>query len=159
MKRSAIISKCQKYRYRLDRTWDSKRPNVVVVGLNPSIADSEIDDPTCRRCISFAKSWGFGSLTLINLFALRSSSPSLLTLDRDPIGPRNDYWIKKIVNRGDLVIVAWGNKGNILGRDRKVTAGIKRAHCFGLTKCGAPKHPLYLPAETKLRVYGKNGLT
>ena len=47
------------YRYSLWREWDSLRPIVAFVMLNPSTADTAKDDPTIRRCASFARSWGY----------------------------------------------------------------------------------------------------
>ncbi|MEW9699074.1 DUF1643 domain-containing protein [Paenibacillus sp. SI8] len=61
MKREAIFSDKRKYRYSLLREWDSSLPRVLYVMLNPSIADAEIDDQSIKRCIYFAKKFGFGS--------------------------------------------------------------------------------------------------
>jgi hypothetical protein len=36
---------------------------VMFIGLNPSIADGETDDPTIRRCKAFVRSWGYGGFT------------------------------------------------------------------------------------------------
>ena len=52
------------------------------------------------------------------------------------------------------VIVAWGNNGSLHGRDKEVLKLLKsmkvKPMCLGITKTGAPKHPLYLPDETEL---------
>ena len=59
MMKRARISKCDKYRYFLERHWNlDGNKTVLFIGLNPSIADANIDDPTIRRCINFAKTWG-----------------------------------------------------------------------------------------------------
>lgn len=65
-KSSAIISECGAYRYRLERQWDGEKPNVAFLVLNPSTADASQDDPTIRRCIGFARYWGFGGLIVGN---------------------------------------------------------------------------------------------
>jgi len=44
------------YRYTLTQRW-SDDPLVQFIGLNPSTADENADDPTIRRCKAFAKSW------------------------------------------------------------------------------------------------------
>ena len=63
------------YRYRLWREWDVSKPSVTFVMLNPSTAGAKDDDPTIRRCLSFARSWGFGRLEVVNLCAYRATSP------------------------------------------------------------------------------------
>ena len=78
------------YRYSLWREWDARAPAVAFVMLNPSTADAGKDDPTIRRCASFARSWGYGSLEVVNLFAYRASEPKRLRQTPDPIGPAND---------------------------------------------------------------------
>jgi hypothetical protein len=55
MKKGAVISKDEKYRYALWRVWDDSKPVVMFVCLNPSSADAEVDDYTVRRCIAFSK--------------------------------------------------------------------------------------------------------
>jgi hypothetical protein len=89
--------------------------------LNPSKADANIDDPTLRRCINFAKSWDFGSLIVVNLFAYRSASPLDLRQVDDPIGKQNDRYLKKAIKSADQVVVAWGNNGKLMQRDRLST--------------------------------------
>jgi hypothetical protein len=54
---TAVISDCGRYRYSLTRSWADGDNRVVFVMLNPSTADAEVDDPTIRRCIGFAKAW------------------------------------------------------------------------------------------------------
>ena len=53
--------------------------------LNPSGADAQVNDPTITRCINFALSWGYGRLEVVNLFAYRTSKPSLLKQVTEPI--------------------------------------------------------------------------
>lgn len=56
--KGATFSPCRTYRYDLWRKWSDTNPPLVVIGLNPSTADERRDDPTIRRCISFARKWG-----------------------------------------------------------------------------------------------------
>lgn len=151
VKTSAIISDCEAYRYRLAREWDSG-PRAVFVMLNPSTADATQDDPTIRRCISFAKREGCGSLDVVNLFAFRATSPADMKSAADPVGPENDRHIMDAFDNADgPIICAWGAHGAYRGRDREVAHLIDAPlQCFGLTKAGAPKHPLYLPADAPL---------
>ena len=69
--------------------------------LNPSRADAEVNDPTITRCINFALSWNYGRLEVVNLFAYRTSKPSLLKQATQPIGRDNDQYILESVRSSD----------------------------------------------------------
>lgn len=146
---AATISANEIYRYFLSRTWDPSGQVVTFIGLNPSTADASNDDPTIRRCIRFAKNWGYGSLWMVNLFAFRATQPARLLEAADPIGSENDFWLDKAVNSAQLVIAAWGNHGALLNR-----ASLVRERFYGklnaltVTERGMPGHPLYLRADS-----------
>jgi hypothetical protein len=154
----AVISPCGTYRYTLDRVWDASLPVAVYVMLNPSTADATEDDRTIVRCNNFAKREGYGGITVINLFALRSTDPEALRTHPDPVGPHNTAWIGAVLDRAPAVVIAaWGAHPFAATRAAEV-AKIVTAHgvalkCLGTTKAGAPKHPLYLAANTPLINY------
>ncbi|GAB6073605.1 hypothetical protein JCM15786_02620 [Nautilia lithotrophica] len=75
MQKNAIFSKNRKYRYVLSRIWDDTKEKIVFIGLNPSTADETIDDPTVRKCIAYAKKWGYVGFYMLNLFAYRATEP------------------------------------------------------------------------------------
>lgn len=151
MESGAIISRCGRYRYRLWRMWGPGH-SILWVMLNPSTADGLEDDATIRRCIAFSLAWGYQRLDVVNLFALRATSPKELKTARDPIGPCNNQVIRSMVQYGyqDLfppnrIVVAWGNRGELFNRDQEVLALLpEKVACLGVTKIGQPKHPLYL---------------
>ena len=150
MKTDALIE--GQYRYVLWRTW-SQEPRLVWVMLNPSTADAETDDPTIRKCTALAKKWGFGGILVINLFALRSTDPKKLKKVADPVGPKNDYYIKDTCWKHKTVVVAWGRNGDDFPeRVAHVLQLIKDSGAeislLGKTKTGQPKHPLYLSLKT-----------
>ena len=58
MKKGAIISPDLIHRYSLWRIWDDNKAMVLFIGVNPSSADADFDDPTIRRCKGFADQWG-----------------------------------------------------------------------------------------------------
>ncbi len=109
---AAGFSRCRRYRYWLRRSWDTTLPQCAFIGLNPSTADADTDDPTLRRCVDFAKQWGCGSLLLVNLFALRATDPRALTTVPDPIGPRANIWLRRAKHESKLLVAAWGNGGH-----------------------------------------------
>ena len=141
---SANFSRCRTYRYALRRQWNPRGPIVLFVGLNPSTADETADDPTIRRCVGFARDWGFSAMVMANLFAYRATDPRDLRVTHDPIGPRNNWWLASLPNQVDLVVAAWGIHGTLLDRDETVLRSLDRVCCLGRTKAGHPRHPLYL---------------
>ena len=147
MEKSAILSADRKYRYVLTRIWDEKKPTVVFIGLNPSTADEEANDETIRKCIGYEKRWGYGKLIMANLFAFRSTDPSLLKRVEDPVGPDNDSYIQKCVSESNLVIACWGNHGKLLNRDKALMGSLPNLVCLKRNKNGTPHHPLYLSKD------------
>jgi hypothetical protein len=78
--------------------------------FNPSTADDKKDDPTIRRLIGFAKSWGYGGIYVGNIYAYRSTSPSEIKKTLDPTGPENKTHIKNLIEKAEKVVYAWGQK-------------------------------------------------
>lgn len=150
---TAQISDCGAYRYALERAWSIGTSRMLFVGLNPSTADWVSDDPTIRRCVHFAKREGHDGLLMGNLFAFRTKSPAELRKAPLPVGSENDYWLEKLAERATQVVLAWGNHGRLLGRDRLVAVKFKGADCFGITKDGQPIHPLYQRSNALLRAF------
>lgn len=149
---TATFSADRKYRYRLSRVWDPGRGRCCFLMLNPSIADAFIVDPTVRRCINFAREWGYGALEVVNLFAVRSPDPEVLQDANDPVGPDNDQAIVAAVNAASLVVAGWGVHGELFGRAAEVRRLLEgftdgELHALALTKHGQPRHPLYLKGD------------
>ena len=149
----ADISDDEVYRYSLRRTWDQSAGSCLFVMLNPSKATAVDGDPTINKCVNYARSWGYGTLLVGNLFALRSPSPAVLYRHEDPIGPRNNETLIALGNQSDLTVVAWGAHGLHLGRGPSVLSMLRRSipngsvHCLRTVKNGQPGHPLYLPGD------------
>jgi hypothetical protein len=147
----AGFSGCRMWRYWLMRMWDEKLPKLVVIGLNPSTADENTDDPTIRRCVGYAKSWGCGSLVMLNLFAIRATDPRDLKTAGDPVGRFNDETLRTWSENAHLILAAWGSHGDYQLRAEAVLKLLndRPIHCLGRTKSGQPRHPLYLKADAR----------
>lgn len=156
-KRKCVYSPDGCHRYTLWREWDSldlsDRGYVQFIGLNPSTATDDIDDPTVRRCIRFAKSWGYGALCMTNAFAFRATDPRVMKAHSDPIGPENDKWLVSMAKDAGIVIAAWGVHGAFMNRDEAILKLLPEVHCLGTTKEGYPRHPLYLPKTAQPEFY------
>ena len=155
MSRTASISPCGRYRYGLTRQW-SHRHMMGFIMLNPSTADADIDDPTIRRCIGFARREDCGGIVVVNLFPLRATKPADLWATRYPerFGPESDNELQRHIRmvNGPLV-AAWGADGDRLGGDavKMVRHYLgSRMVCLGQTASGAPRHPLYVKGDAPL---------
>jgi hypothetical protein len=156
MHQSAIFDRTGAYRYSLLRTWDAAAPRIAFVMLNPSTADAQINDPTIRRCIRFAQTWGYGTLEVVNLFALRATQPIALKWAAEPVGEDCDRYLLEAFHAADRTVLAWGNWGKLYERDRAVLALLAQLSaqqsglcCLGLTQTRQPRHPLYLKTTTQ----------
>jgi hypothetical protein len=152
---TATLSKDGRYRYILTRRWSDSGETALWVMLNPSVATASEDDPTIVRCIGFSKGFGASALTVVNLFALRATDPKkLLKNPQEALGPRNQEILEEVLKSANRVIVAWGALSNKLWMaslpSRDVIRKYERLQCLGKTKRGAPRHPLYLRADSPL---------
>lgn len=155
-KMSAVIDGL--YRYWLEREWDEQHKKMVFCMLNPSTADANVDDPTIRRCIGFAKREGYGGLIVVNMYAFRATDPRVMRHAADPHGPFNDEYLRLAARysaeNNSMFVCAWGGKGGqgfqTLVQARNAKAAMK---CLGRTKFGSPKHPLYVRADQPFEEY------
>lgn len=156
--KKTIFSPCRKYRYTLWRHWGGLFVSsyAMFIGLNPSTADETHDDPTIRRCIGFARDWGYAGLCMTNLFSFRSTLPAEMKVAEDPIGPDNNRYLSVISKNAGVIVAAWGVDGGHLGRDKGVRELIPNLNYLKLTKDGYPAHPLYLPKDLKPTKWGKS---
>lgn len=135
------------------RMFGNKEELVQFLALNPSTADEVKDDRTVRRCIDYAKRWGFGAMVMTNLFGFRSTDPTVMLNHPAPVGPENDAWLLKVAESAQLVICAWGNDGAHLSRSAYVVQMLRRkpqiklSRLGPLTNLGHPRHPLYLRSD------------
>lgn len=143
----ALISTCGTWRFALSREWGAG-PGLAAVLLNPSTADALRDDATLVRMVGRAQRAGFGRLVVVNLFALRATSPAVLRQVADPMGSDNDAAILAAAEGAAMVLCGWGGHGRLHGRGEAVEAMLRaRGHPLwhlGLTQGGAPRHPLYV---------------
>ena len=153
----ATFDQDRRHRYVLWRIWDRDLPMVMVIGLNPSTANEDTDDPTVRRCRGFARDWGYGGLWMCNLFSFCTANPKELFGNTDPLARENSLVLKVVRRKVNVAVVAWGNQGAKVMQWRqwpeRVVEMLAPVHCLGVTGEGQPKHPLYLPKTAELKLY------
>lgn len=153
MKSTAYFSDDKKYRYRLERRWDDAEMQSggvpLFIMMNPSTADIDVDDPTVRRCVGYAKRWNMKGLVVCNLFAYRATYPKMLLEVEDPVGVENDNTLQKEAERAEKIICAFGlppkqvfyRVHHVIHLLRSVN---KPLYALQQTQAGWPGHPLYL---------------
>ncbi|WP_407528371.1 DUF1643 domain-containing protein [Methylobacterium oryzisoli] len=159
IKRSATLSRCGTYRYTLTRTW-GEGGHVCFIGLNPSTADHRVDDPTVRRWIHFARAWGYGGFTAVNLYPFRSScSTDCRTWSRwQENGPdycaRDQLWaneshVVREAKAAALVVACWGAGtwdpeyvDHVCEQVQEGEAPWPDLMCFARSADGSPFHPM-----------------
>lgn len=161
IKRAALFNRQGNHRKTLTRSWalpGAAERWLTFVMLNPSTASGTEDDPTIRRCVAFAAREGFTGIIVVNLFTFRSTEPNVL-LGR-PHKSLNTYdadmHISQAALASEKVVAAWGAgcMPVLSWRAIEVLAVLKETKrnvwCFGKTKEGHPKHPLYLSKGERL---------
>jgi hypothetical protein len=144
----AMFSDDRKYRYALWRKWDKTKPMIMFIGLNPSTANEDQDDPTIRRVIRFARYWGFGGVYMLNLFTYVTAYPEKLLKCDNPL-MLADWYLQLYAKKVERIVFAWGSFPESVERAKQVKAMFPIAFCLGRNSNGSPKHPLYLKSDTK----------
>jgi hypothetical protein len=164
----AYFSECKRYRHLLGRHWAggpdddvSFEPYAMWIGMNPSTAEENVDDPTVRREIRFTRRFGLRGYIKFNVMDYRATSPDdLLKEGVEPRSSENMRWILDHARLAEQIIICHGALHPKLQHygDEVVQALLNQGEklsCLGLTKHGSPRHPLYLPNGTRLvRYYG-----
>lgn len=143
----------QEYRPILRRTWGSG-PRLIVIGLNPSVANHLIDDHTITVLMGRGHRMSYGGLVMLNAFDWRDTDPEAMKAAAEPNSPVNDNAIRRVVRdetaTGDTVIAAWGHHATYLNREEELLRLLCEElntplYALGLTKDGHPRHPLRIP--------------
>lgn len=157
MRKNAFFSECGAYRYQLYRIWDESLPLAMCIGLNPSTANSEENDPTITRLVGILSVNGYGGFHMMNLYGLISTDPNGLTSHPNPEG-ENNKWVFNVRQLCQDVIFCWGNFRQAQHRGKKMALKYPEALCFGKNKNGSPKHPLYLPKDVHITKFKPDNL-
>lgn len=169
----AVTDDSNQYRYVLGRMWDDyffdtddwwnhapTRPLWVFGMLNPSKARHDVDDPTMRKCVGFAKRGGAGGMLIVNVMAFSETHPKLLAAaargGKDVAGPHNFAVLQWALSRPSVIglnVAAWGivpPKLRGVAQSGVNQFRCSRPKCFGRNLDGSPRHPLMLSYDTPL---------
>lgn len=160
---AAAFSPDRRWRWWLERRWDGKPLGTpgygAVIGMNPSTADIDVDDPTVAGCMWRARyRWGLPGLVMLNAFSYRATDKKRLLEVEDPVGEETDATILHYARTAALVVAAWGQPPKpLMARGAAIArmlaeAGVRMV-CFGVNGDGSPKHPLYQRRDAELVPY------
>lgn len=154
----AVFSDCGQYRRLLTREWDgaAKSGFVLWIGMNPSTAAFDVDDPTVFKEQKFTRRWGYGRYVKCNVMDYRATHPKmLLEPDVIPCTAENLHTIIEQARAAELIVMAYGSLHKKLAHyGQAVTDALReeglRLNALKITKNGSPGHPLYLKDTSEL---------
>lgn len=121
--------------------------------MNPSYANTDLDDITVLKLIRFSKKFDFGGFYLGNLQTYITPYPSILKDKIIKIETANVMHLKKMIDVCEMIVFGWENAGDIPKWLKEI---VENPLCFGHNQNGAPKHPLYLSYKTTLIPFEPN---
>ena len=159
---TARFSPCGTWRYELARDltgWppptiqqERRTGTLVSIGLNPSTATCDDDDPTVHKESGYAIRWGYAHFIKVNAYGFRATNPDAMFAARDCgtdiVGPENDATINTAIRvaarAGGRILVAWGR--NIEAERQTAIAKLlcgREAWCIKVNADGSPFHTCY----------------
>lgn len=132
---------------------------VLFVGMNPSVAGADFNDPTVAREWAFTAAWGFTGMAKVNVADYRMTDPSRLADVRVPLASdRNLGTILASAVKASKIVMVHGNLPKPLRPfGQQVTTVLREAGvelwCFARNGDGSPKHSLYVRGDTVLMPY------
>jgi hypothetical protein len=98
-------------------------------------------------------------VSIVNLFAFRSTDPAGLLAEEAPVGRRNGYHLAQAFTHARRIVWAWGSHGPSVQRlvlPASASVRMLERSCevgmLGATKDGSPRHPLMLAYATPFSV-------
>jgi hypothetical protein len=108
---SADFSGDMKYRYWLERRWQTSLPQFTFILLNPSKADAVWDDRTTQKLHLITSAHLGGGFELVNLFATVDTAQLGLHLrqavEHEP--GANDLRVLAAIERSERLVIGWGD--------------------------------------------------
>ena len=156
--RSAVISECGLYRYRLERQTGASSGTIAWLMLNPSTADATADDPTIRKVLGFSEQAHYRWVIVVNLFAWRATDPRDCRANlAQAEGAQNRDYILQAADDAQQLVCAWGAQPWATAQACRVLrwfGGYRKQSLLRiggeLPKNGAPRHPLMAPYASGL---------
>jgi len=155
VKRDATFSDDKKYRFSLNRVWETESNKVLFIMINPSTASNDKDDRTIKKIMEISDNWNFGGLYVGNLYPYIDSKPGCLNTIVIPaeIQAQNQHHISEMAANCDKIVYAWGTKGP--NKNQKEPEWLKTLfsdrdiYCINTSVKGVPLHPNQWSSNSK----------
>lgn len=152
IKTSSLFSKDGKKRYKLEMTWDDKKPKACIIMTYPSTADEYIIDQTTMLVRNNAVVNNFGGISIVNVFC---------TIDTEK--PETDRLNSSVVleecSKADKIIVAYGRGMSHTEQKEKLLAAIASYKDKLFTILDSSNQPYSHPLSPKAREWNIQKLT
>jgi hypothetical protein len=153
-----LYSKDKTRRYAYALTWEKDKHHLLWVMLNPGTGESEgRRRNTFERCKQWSTRMGYGGLIFGNVFSLRSKAAKDLLRLPHAADDLNMQSLALLSRLAPSTIVAWGNHGAKSDHPASLRTVLTNPKCFGYTKSGQPRHPLYVASSTPLVEWPRTG--
>ncbi|WP_298634708.1 DUF1643 domain-containing protein [uncultured Umboniibacter sp.] len=150
MSHHSVYSRCGQYRFAHWYSWDNQLPSINFIGLNPSDLDAA-DEPVIKRYVELAKRWGFGAISVANLFAYRCANPLRLESHAPSVDENNNGWLKSLHVDADISVAAWGTHGQLSHRADWAVRNLVNLSCLDINASGQPSHPLLISVTATIK--------
>ncbi|WP_104697645.1 MULTISPECIES: DUF1643 domain-containing protein [unclassified Helicobacter] len=148
----SIQSRCSKFRFVVERTWDLQKPKIAFIGLNPEHSTLTYWDNTLLICKEFAMHLGegkYGGIYLLNLYPLICETTKMLLEYKGENFEKNLAYVLHCAKKSELIFCGWGD--NVFRRSNQLMEHSQRAlqmlemlhqhskiYCFDILKSGHP---------------------
>ena len=102
---TAEFSENGKKRYLLTKTWDEKKPHLAIIMSSPSEASGVALDNTTMLVLNNASRLGYGTVSIVNLFATIGNLKECFAEDSDK---ENLKYIDSMAKNADVIVYASG---------------------------------------------------
>lgn len=137
------------------------KKQLIVLGLNPSTADSVAPDRTMCRVMHYAEQENFDGFAMINLYPQRAKKPRNLRIFNNELHQKNLSKIKNLVAsiENPVILLAFGGNMTKVGFLQFCFIDIYNVlktynpswKCLDIGKTGIPKHPLCLKNQLRMK--------
>jgi hypothetical protein len=165
---TAAFTQEGRFRQELERDWtpNGVQPRTVLwIGMNPSTANGEQNDPTCQREHRISVNRGFTRYLKGNVLDIVETVPDRVPLELDAArSAGNIAAIGRLAARAQQVILVCGDLDREFWGDAvgETLATLRRTHnelfCFRVNRSGWPTHTLYVRNDAQLLVYAGQAL-